>query len=548
MPLKSALAAGDIVPVVSAGSNYGFDLGTVIARSVTPQQFGAVGDGIADDTLALRAAFDAVRLAGGGEVFVPAGTYKVTRIPHPTQPYASPFLPSGGVGAILRLGDNCVLRGEGMDRSIIKGIFPWQSAGADLTKSMTLINHGNNFTMEDIWVRGDYPEASPASFVLIPSNNGNSLIAATPASNIPIIGQHIRRCRLSHAPGFSVGTAEVLHATFEDNEVLFCANGYNVSGGHIMIARNYWFALEGVESAGSDASRIEAYHDPGSIQVIGNVFEEVTVACSLGGNGGVGAGSVSRGYVVVGNEVKSLLHSSSGGAIIIAPNATEVIVSGNVVYGKFAEGVICTLSGSPAGTSPDAISIIGNRIHLTTTDAKGIFLDMEAGKVATVQGNRVKIDSGGSGVHATNAGTYYISENTLEARDAGDISNATGTIWWDFRTNKHIPTDATYATRLLAGLDTFSGTITSFPGPIDPASGFKVPLSNLVRQWDGEMVDRRFVDKRNPQDFVRGRADEDGLPFARPEAPDRFSPRTSSGKTRYMTQQDGAPCSKKGRW
>jgi hypothetical protein len=40
------------------------------------------------------------------------------------------------------------------------------------------------------------------------------------------------------------------------------------------------------------------------------------------------------------------------------------------------------------------------------------------------------------------------------------------------------------------------------PRAIDPASGFKVPLSNLVRQWDGEMVDRRFVDKRNPQDFV----------------------------------------------
>lgn len=57
---------------------------------------------------------------------------------------------------------------------------------------------------------------------------------------------------------------------------------------------------------------------------------------------------------------------------------------------------------------------------------------------------------------------------------------------------------------------------------IDPASGFKVPLENLVRQWDGEYVDRRFVDPRHPQDFVRGVRDDQSLPYARPEAPDTF--------------------------
>lgn len=54
------------------------------------------------------------------------------------------------------------------------------------------------------------------------------------------------------------------------------------------------------------------------------------------------------------------------------------------------------------------------------------------------------------------------------------------------------------------------------------ASGFKVPLENLVKQWDGARVDRRFVDKRNPQDFVRGVRDDQSLPFSRPEAPDSF--------------------------
>lgn len=61
------------------------------------------------------------------------------------------------------------------------------------------------------------------------------------------------------------------------------------------------------------------------------------------------------------------------------------------------------------------------------------------------------------------------------------------------------------------------------PVAIDPASGFKVPLENLVRQWDGEMVDRRFVDCRNPQDYLRPRPDEQMLPYARPETPDVFA-------------------------
>ena len=60
------------------------------------------------------------------------------------------------------------------------------------------------------------------------------------------------------------------------------------------------------------------------------------------------------------------------------------------------------------------------------------------------------------------------------------------------------------------------------PQGICEASGFKYPLSQLVRQWDGAMVHRSFVDRRNPQDFVRGVPDNQTIPNARPEAPDVF--------------------------
>ncbi len=60
------------------------------------------------------------------------------------------------------------------------------------------------------------------------------------------------------------------------------------------------------------------------------------------------------------------------------------------------------------------------------------------------------------------------------------------------------------------------------PNAICDASGFKIPQTHLVRQWDGAYVDRRFVDKRNPQDFVKGVRDDPSLKVARPEAPDVF--------------------------
>jgi len=44
---------------------------------ITPQDYGAKGDGVTDDTTAIQATFDAVNTAGGGTVFFPKGIYKI---------------------------------------------------------------------------------------------------------------------------------------------------------------------------------------------------------------------------------------------------------------------------------------------------------------------------------------------------------------------------------------------------------------------------------------------------------------------------------------
>lgn len=57
---------------------YGWELGGGADLPwVTPQDFGAKGDGVTDDTEAIQAAFNAVNTAGGGTVFFPKGVYKL---------------------------------------------------------------------------------------------------------------------------------------------------------------------------------------------------------------------------------------------------------------------------------------------------------------------------------------------------------------------------------------------------------------------------------------------------------------------------------------
>jgi hypothetical protein len=65
---------------------------------VTPQDYGAVGDGVHDDTAGVQSAINAVQAAGGGTVLFPAGTYLVT-------PTASPALSITGNNVRL-LGTN----------------------------------------------------------------------------------------------------------------------------------------------------------------------------------------------------------------------------------------------------------------------------------------------------------------------------------------------------------------------------------------------------------------------------------------------------------
>jgi Ca2+-binding RTX toxin-like protein len=78
-----------------------------MARQFNVKDYGAVGNGTALDTAAIQAAIDAAAKAGGGEVYVPSGTYIVQSGDNPAD------------GALM-IKSNVFIKGDGMGDTVIK--------------------------------------------------------------------------------------------------------------------------------------------------------------------------------------------------------------------------------------------------------------------------------------------------------------------------------------------------------------------------------------------------------------------------------------------
>lgn len=63
-------------------------------------------------------------------------------------------------------------------------------------------------------------------------------------------------------------------------------------------------------------------------------------------------------------------------------------------------------------------------------------------------------------------------------------------------------------------------------------SGWKCWDDEVIETWDGMVVFKKFYEERHPQDFVRGRADDQSVSPNRPESPDvTYAERFPNGLT-----------------
>jgi Pectate lyase superfamily protein len=119
------------------------------ALNVKDKPFLAIGDGITDDRTAIQTAIDTARDAGGGEVLLPAGTYRVTLAPK--------ILNESALRRVFTIYPNVHIRGATRDSSTIKladnqvgygAIFSPRTFGTDVTgfelRSLTLDQNTTN--------------------------------------------------------------------------------------------------------------------------------------------------------------------------------------------------------------------------------------------------------------------------------------------------------------------------------------------------------------------------------------------------------------------
>jgi hypothetical protein len=76
------------------------------AQLVDASSYGAIGDGVANDTPALQKALDDLKRKGGGVLYLPAGTYKI-------------YPQDVGINALTIDSDNITIMGDGHDKTII---------------------------------------------------------------------------------------------------------------------------------------------------------------------------------------------------------------------------------------------------------------------------------------------------------------------------------------------------------------------------------------------------------------------------------------------
>ena len=100
-PAPLPLVGADLVPIVDSGTTSRTTLDAVRQYVTTSvKNYGAVGDGVADDTTAIQNTINAVGAAGGGVVFIPTGTYRTT----------APLIVTASGTSIIGQGFNSVIK------------------------------------------------------------------------------------------------------------------------------------------------------------------------------------------------------------------------------------------------------------------------------------------------------------------------------------------------------------------------------------------------------------------------------------------------------
>ncbi|MBD0379791.1 right-handed parallel beta-helix repeat-containing protein [Paenibacillus sedimenti] len=339
--------------------------------NVMDAKYGAIGNGIADDSLAIQKALDQAKNAGGGTVFFPKGTYKTTRN--------------------LYIYNNTNLVGYSAKISKTDG-------GLGYTVLMIMARQ-NNITIEGLWLEN----LSMSDSMMIDIANGSS--------NIEIRSNTFTGSR---AQAVNINAADISQVIVANNE--FKEVGYGVLTNR---NANNLKDLRIVENnfAGIYADAIEINHPGGpetvkaSNIVIANNHISVPPEYGSGLSSGFGIGIAGATDVtIIGNTIENVRYEG----IHIEDNAKNISIVGNVINGVKSNpdnglnSGIFVLDG-------DYITISGNSIYNATD--YGIHLEIDPNNSASntvITGNTVSNNTGGGmKIVAQGTANLVVSENIV---------------------------------------------------------------------------------------------------------------------------------------
>lgn len=300
------------------------------AERVSVKDFGAVGDGVADDTAAVVAAVAGAITDGCRHIHFPQGTFRITAVGLSTNSPAV-LIPSNFV--VTGEGPSSILRWEG-DTHGGGGDFPldpYYFCFYTADSTVNVLFEGLHFVGQN--------GTGATGFVYLLNAQSVCIYAFGTASSDIIV----RSCAFDNMWGFSIHMDSPQRGAVIDCDTRYCANGINVNSHYSVQSHNRIFHSEGFEAAGrgiviSDNTIADAltgaiscggtYSPPGG----GGFYR--TPGCIVSGNvidGCTGIGIVcTDGFVnaiVSGNSVRHC----DGGGILVSPDPGDNIVEGSII-------------------------------------------------------------------------------------------------------------------------------------------------------------------------------------------------------------------------
>jgi hypothetical protein len=359
-----------------------------LRESVSVKDFGAVGDGVTDDTVAINAAVTYVNSVGGGVVTFPSGTYGVSAAGNLTGIQMQSGVYLNITGAKLKaisanspdyrlvhftgVSDCGVIGGE------IEGDRATNSATGEQGHGIYIILNCSNITVEGVTIRDCFGDGTYVGRVCSNikvtgctyTNNRRNNISVVSASNIFIDG-----CDISNANG----TLPEAGIDVEPNSGDAVSNNVVITNCHI-----YDNAQQGISFPAPPPTPL--------------IETAIVANCHIFNNGSEG---IRASYVKNLEITGCVIYGNAGGGIVdTAALATSLNIDGNIIFDNTGSGV----EGFASGT------IIANNTIRNNTEWG---VKWQFGQQVTISGNVIS-DHGEDGIFYERAFNCAIVGNTVK--------------------------------------------------------------------------------------------------------------------------------------